>query len=233
MVMDLATAIAALHALQGMRESAGVQQRATEGALLASVAGLLLYCLVSADVKNTIGPVDNARAVTAGFYAVRDGLDAPEYTTPWSQLSPRDIASNTNTQLFDDQIDYNAHDGVVSVVEWSPRRIALNVKLQRPTDLEIRQFYFPNWKIAAQDLRTALIPQPAKHSGLMRVRAPAGNYRIDLAMVPMLQELIGGAISTVALLLIVALIVFRNGSLQILRTGRRDYFRNTFSSRSR
>jgi hypothetical protein len=229
-VMDLATAMAALHALQGLRECAGLRQRSQQGAMLASVVGILLYCLVSADVKNTIGPVDNARAVTDRFYAVRDGLDAPEYTTPWSQLTPRDIANNANTALFDDQIDYNSGDGSVHVVEWSPRRIALNVQLQRPTDLEIRQFYFPNWKVLSHDLRTALSLQPAKHSGLMRVRAPAGNYRLDLAMVPMLQELIGGAISAAALLLVVALIIFRNGSLQILRKGRRDYFRNAATS---
>ncbi|MET0379447.1 MAG: 6-pyruvoyl-tetrahydropterin synthase-related protein [Spongiibacteraceae bacterium] len=223
LVMDLATAIAAMYALQGLRE----QVHAGRVVLGLSAAGILLYCLVSADIKNTIGPVDNARAVTAGFYAVRDGLDAPEYTTPWSHLSPREIVSND--RLFDDQIDYNEKDGVVHVVEWSPREIELNVKLQRPTDLDIRQFYFPNWKIVARDLHTALIPHPVKHTGLMRIRAPAGQYQLKLAMVPLLQEWIGGTISAIALLLVGTLIIFRNGSARILRAGRRHYFRSFHS----
>ncbi len=224
LVMDFATAIAAMYALQGLRE----QAHPGRVAMLASAAGILLYCFVSADIKNTIGPVDNARAVTAGFYAVRDGLDAPEYTPPWSQLSPREIVSNDG--LFDDQIDYNEKDGVVHVVEWSAREIELNVKLLRPTDLDIRQFYFPNWRIIA-DLHTALIPQPAKHTGLMRIRAPAGQYQLKLAMVPLLQEWIGGTISVIALMLVGALFIFRNGSARILRTGRRDYFRSVSSYR--
>lgn len=225
LVMDLATAIAAMYALQGLREHAHPGRLV----MLASAAGILLYCLVSADIKNTIGPVDNARQVTAGFYAVRDGLDAPEYTTPWTQMSARDIANNA--PLFDDQVEYNAHDGAVHVVEWSPRRIALNVNLQRPTDLEVRQFYFPNWKIFFGGVRSALGVQPAKHTGLMRIRAPAGKYRLDLAMVPLLQEWIGGTISVVALLLVAALLIFRNGSAPILRAARRHYFRG-FPARS-
>ena len=220
-VMDLATAIAAMQALEGLRE----QRSKGQGAIVAAVAGLFGFYGLTADVHNTLGPVDNAREVTASFYAVRDGLDAPEYTTPWSQLSPRDIVSNDG--LFDDQIDYNEKDGSVHVVEWSPREIELNVKLQRPTDLDVRQFYFPNWKIIAGGLRTAINLQPAKHTGLMRIRAPAGQYQLKLAMVPLLQELIGGAISTVAALIIGALLVFGNGGHRILRVARRRHFRRS------
>ncbi len=198
--MDFATAIAAMFALQGLRDRIEPRQ----AVLVAGAGAALLFCLATADIRNTLGPVDNARAITTGFYAVRDGLDAPEYTTPWSQLSPRDIVSDD--RLFDDEIDYNEQNGVVRVVEWAPREIALNVKLQRPTDLEIRQFYFPHWKVFAQNLRIALHPQPAKRTGLMRIRAPAGQYQLRLAMVPLVQELIGGAVSLVALLVVFALL---------------------------
>jgi len=192
-VMDLATAIAAMHALQCWQQQRDVRN----AVLMASVAGLLMYCGLSADVKSTIGPVDNARAVTDHFYAVRDGLDAPEYTTPWSQLSAKDIAA---APVLNDRIEYDHKDGAVGIAEWSPRRISLNVKLTHPTVLNVRQFYFPNWKVFAQGFKVALQAQPAAHTGLLRIQAPAGHYRLNLAMAPLIQEWVGNAVSVLAVL---------------------------------
>lgn len=201
LVVDLATAVAVMYALHALQQR---DWRALPSLLAGAL--VLIYCGYSADIKNTLGPVDNARQVTDQFYAVRNGLDAPEYTTPWSHMSAQEIVA---TSELDDRLEYNARDGVVHIAEWSPHQIALDVELTRATMLEIRQFYFPNWQIRIKGAHTNTILEPAAHTGLLRVQAPAGNYRLSLAMAPLLQEWIGGAISVLALLVMGGALLWR------------------------
>lgn len=201
LVVDLATGVAAMYALHALQQR---DWRAVPSLLAGAL--VLIYCGYSADIKNTLGPVDNARQVTDQFYAVRYGLDAPEYTTPWTHMSAKEIVS---TAELDDRLEYDARDGEVRIAEWSPHQIALDVALRRDTELEIRQFYFPSWQIRIQGLHTTTALEPAAHTGLLRVRAPAGNYRLKLSMAPLFEEWIGGAVSVLALLMMGGVLLWR------------------------
>jgi hypothetical protein len=46
------------------------------------------------------------------------------------------------------------------------------------------------------------------HTGLLRIQAPAGHYRLNLAMAPLIQEWIGNAVSVLAVLGLMLVFVF-------------------------
>src|SRR5690606_11782027 len=80
MVIDLATAMAALHSAHCWHV-----HRDRFSAIASVVAlGLLGACFYTADVRHTLDPYDHQWWVAGRDQAVRNGLDAPEYTTRWN-----------------------------------------------------------------------------------------------------------------------------------------------------
>ncbi len=203
MVADMATAIALLHSLHCLHE----HRDAWSALALAAVLGLLIYSFGSADVLHKLDPFDNAWWVVGRDQAVRNGLDAPEYTTKWNPST----AADTSSALADTpQLHYDADNGSVQVAAWLPRKIELAVDLQRATTLRIRQFYFPNWRATIDNPSennklnnsdTELALQPDTAAGLLLLQAPAGKYSITLRLTPLPQEKIGALLSLCGLLL--------------------------------
>jgi len=201
MVVDFAAAIAALHAVHCLQVH---RDWFSAAATIAAVA-LMAWSLTTTDVKNKLDPFDNPWWLIGRDNAVRNGLDAPEYTTAWNSSKSADTSSEIAGQP---RLVYDATAGTIEVVRWQARRIELQVDLQRATALRVHQFYFPNWR-AARDDGTALEASPAPGNGLLTLAAPAGRYRLELRMAALPQELIGAGVSVAGLLLLAGGVVWR------------------------
>ncbi|MDB6062276.1 MAG: hypothetical protein JWM78_2379 [Verrucomicrobiaceae bacterium] len=196
MVVDLATAIAALHAAHCLYVH---RDRFSAFALVAAIV-LLTGCLFSAHVKHKLDAFDNAWWVVGRDNAVRNGLDAPEYTTRWNPSQSPDTSIEIAGQP---QIYFDTVAGDIDVTRWSPRKIELQVNLVEDSSVMVRQFYFPNWR--ARIIHGAAVEvAPSPTNGLVTLALPRGTYRLQLAMVPLQQELIGSAITAGAVALLLA-----------------------------
>jgi hypothetical protein len=202
MVVDLATAIALLHSLHCVER---YRDRISIGAAIV-VAGLLLYSFIGANVWHKLDPFDNAWWVAGRDQAVRNGLDAPEYTTIWNPATTPDTSIGLAGMS---QVAFDRGAGEVEITAWLPRHIELRADLQRPTLLRIRQFYFPNWRAAIAPANDAGEPggrpidlQPDTDTGLLTLALPAGKHSVVLRLAPLQQEIIGGLVSSSGLLLL-------------------------------
>ena len=196
MVVDLAAAIAALHALHCLQIH---RDWFSAAALLVSLLALT-WCFATADVLHELDPFDNQWWVTGRDNAVRNGLDAPEYTTAWNPSR----ADDTSTEIAGRRrLVYDVDVGEIKIERWAPRRITLQVDLAQPTQVSVRQYYFPNW--SARGDGGALHLRPAPKNGLLEVALPAGSYRVDLRLRLLRQELIGAALSSAGLICLLAL----------------------------
>ncbi len=201
MVVDLAAAIAALHALHCLEVH---RDWFSAAALLLSI-GALLWCFATTDVKQKLDPFDHQWWIVGRDHAVQNGLDAPEYTTIWNPSTSPD----TSTEIAGmSPLVYDNGAGDVSVVQWAPRHIVLQVNLQKAASVQVRQFYFPNWRariVGGEILQVAA----TRKNGLLTFFLPAGNYRVELRLVPLQQEMIGAALSASGLTLLIAGAAFR------------------------
>jgi hypothetical protein len=201
MVVDLATAIALLHSLHCLDR----YRDYVSGLAMAAVAGLLIYSFGSTNVLQKLDPFDNAWWVTGRDQAVRNGLDAPEYTTIWNPATTADTSSGIAGMP---EVAFDRGNGRVETKTWRPRHIELHTDLQRPTLLRVRQFYFPNWQATIAPLpdmdgssaATPITLQPDTDTGLLTIAMPAGQHSATLRLGPLPQEIIGGLVSIGGLL---------------------------------
>jgi 6-pyruvoyl-tetrahydropterin synthase related domain len=216
MVVDLATAITALHAMQNFNR----RDLLAAVSIVMSLA-LLAWCLVTADMKRRLDPFGTPSSVTMRDNGVRSGVDAPEYTTRWS---PFDENSEDNSEFLDgrEKLVYEAEHGTIAVAHWRPRDIELSVNLHLPTQISVRQFYFPNWRAATED-GTLLPVVPSKQNGLILIALPAGHYRLTLELEPLRQEMIGAIVSLGGLLSLLILSAWHSPL--------RDFLRGTSAAR--
>jgi len=96
-------------------------------------------------------------------------------------------------------------DGVVSVDEWTPRRIVLRTNTQGDAVVNVSQFYFPGWFLTVDDLSEKHAVQPSKPGGLIRVLAPAGQHRLTLQLGKRTPEIAGELITLTAALIFLLL----------------------------
>ena len=206
MVVDFATAIAALHAVHCWREH---RDWLSLIAVIGS-AGILVWCLATAHVLHKLDPFDNHWWITGRDNAVRNGLDAPEYTTFWN---PSHSADTSAEIAGFDRVIYPEDKGEVTVERWAPRDIELQVSLRETTTVVVRQFYFPNWRARGDD-GNALVIAPSTANGLLSLTLPAGNYAVRLQLAPLLQERIGAVLSLIGVIALVAGSWWRNRKMQ-------------------
>lgn len=201
MVVDLAAAIAILHALHCLQ----VHRDWFSAMALTIALALLAWGLGTMNVKKKLDPFDNPGWVIGRDTAVRNGLDAPEYTTAWNHSRSAD----TSIEIAgEQQLAYEMEAGAIDIVQWLPRAIVLQVNLQRATQLRVRQFYFPNWK-AVTESGDVLQLAPAAENGLLTMPLPAGNYRLELTLVKLPQESIGVGFSFGGLILLLSGVALR------------------------
>lgn len=202
MVVDFAAAIAALHALHCLQVH---RDWFSAAALLISLT-VLGWSFVTADVKSKLDPFDHSWWIIGRDNAVRNGLDAPEYTTAWNPSK----AADTSIQIAgQDRLVFAPEAGDIQIVAWRPRNIVVQVNLQRPVALRVHQFYFPNWR-ARMEKGGVLSVSPSRENGLLVVDLPAGNYRAELELVSLSQELIGAALSLSGIVLLFGAVSWRD-----------------------
>jgi 6-pyruvoyl-tetrahydropterin synthase-like protein len=97
--------------------------------------------------------------------------------------------------------------GSAKIVSWKPREIWIRTDTREPTDIVLRQFYYPKW--LAQDLpnKSRLRLEPAPPEGLTKIYVPAGAKEIVVELPRDSAELLGLWISAVSVLLIVWLLL--------------------------
>lgn len=184
-VVDLVTAIAALYAINSL-----FLYRDKLSILIAGIAlGTLLYGFAT----NTVHHREFTGPDPEWMFWPK------EYTPVWV---PQDSDYPVNRILEMGELDYDLAKGRVTVAAWKPRKISLDVTLRENTVITVRQLYFPNWRARISG-GAALNVQPDVKTGLVRILAPAGNYKLSLRMMPLLQESIGAALSVSALLILI------------------------------
>ena len=192
MIVDLATALTALHGISRMHRTKPSVAMIIVGCILS-----LAWCTWSADLKTKLRPFDDQSTLARRDDHVRNGVDAPEYTTVWSPFSEGTFDNSihiANRPL----LSYDVHNGFVKLRRWKRGRIELMIELKAATSLVIRQFYFPSWRAESEDGR--LLPLvPSKQDGLISVPLPAGKYQVRLRLVPLPQEVVGYLVSFLGL----------------------------------
>ncbi len=96
--------------------------------------------------------------------------------------------------------------GLVSVSDWKPRRIHLQVSSPDGTWVVLRQFYYPGWSARVVG-GGQLTVQPSTPEGLIRFWVPGGNHEVLVWLNGGVMEKIGRWISTATLLTCLVLIV--------------------------
>jgi hypothetical protein len=100
--------------------------------------------------------------------------------------------------------------GSVEILSRTPRDIRLRVSAARETDLVVRQFAFATWRATLDGEATAVLTTPESR---IRVRVPAGSHGVRLELASHPNERIGGWISGVGLVVLLAgLLATRRGS---------------------
>jgi len=112
----------------------------------------------------------------------------PEYFTPRATASP--LAVRAALAAAPDLVGVHGA-GEVVVLRRTPRRIAMRVSLERPTDVVVRQFYFPGWMARAPGWREPLRAEPSSPHGLLAFSLPAGRYDVEVVLTPTWQETAG------------------------------------------
>jgi hypothetical protein len=75
-----------------------------------------------------------------------------------------------------EQVRFEAGGGSVMIENWSPRDIRVRLHCDRASTLLFREFQYPRWRASAET------PVDASEKGLIRVKAPAGEYELRLRL---------------------------------------------------
>lgn len=93
-----------------------------------------------------------------------------------------------------------AERGSAQIRSWKPRKIGLEVSIQNPVDITLRQLYFPGWEA---HLENGLILNAFPTSdGWVGVHLPPGHYQVNFVLEPLPTELWGRWISGISFILL-------------------------------
>ncbi len=109
----------------------------------------------------------------------------------------------------------------VTILQWKPREIDLQIAAETEAKLNVSQFYFPGW-VARLDNETKIPIQSSVPDGLLSINIPKGNYRLSLRLEQNTAERAGQIISFVSLIIVMIL-------LGVIIVCQRSRFRNLFS----
>lgn len=210
--IDLATAIAVLLMMNNLY----LQHDKLTILVAAVVISLLLYSLATAHIGFSLVPDDAGKNVHKLY---REALfmnseDASPHIPRWNNLAQVDendktiemlgqkVYDKSHGDITTGNVAYVERNGSITVSTWAPDRILLDIDLQNPTPLTVRQLYFPNWRASVVGSGSTLKIAPVAGWGLIRIIAPAGKYQLQLKMGHLKEELIGAAMSGLALLLL-------------------------------
>jgi hypothetical protein len=88
------------------------------------------------------------------------------------------------------------------------RELDLRVNASVPSQVVVSQFYYPGWVAQLQDEHVELRVEASKPHGLVTINVPAGSHNIVLRRESIPQERAGRAISAIALLSLLLLLIW-------------------------
>lgn len=143
--------------------------------------------------------------------------DALEYRPRWVSKSPEEILAaldvNRQARQVDKFVDgelpllpravvndrarlavaFELGTGTISLDEWRPRQITLQVQSHTNCRLKIARFYYPGWKTTLN--LKALAVGPSLPDGLLQVDLPSGRHTLRLALTRTPPEIAGLSLS--------------------------------------
>jgi hypothetical protein len=135
------------------------------------------------------------------------GFETPEYHPRWMQSSFNKENLNkllgeigeSNQRIVQARIpDASAQ---ITVNEWKPREISMNVELKNDAVLTVSQFYFPGWTVkSTTDAAPSPSVSPSTPDGLVAIPLTAGQHQISLELQKSAPERIGQMVSLVSAL---------------------------------
>lgn len=188
-----------------------LQYRMTTQSFFAKVIRMLLVTLLVAQTTFVLmqilplskGLLTESQEVTVE-HAMRVNLGVVEYVPRWSS---EEIAHGIKFQSLDEASDriIAGREGVVSVTQWTPEAVIFQTASVSGFDVLIRQFYFPNWEVTADNEEQPLDIRPGK-DGLIEISVPPGQHTVKLELVKGPAETLGQWLS---LITIAALVFFQ------------------------
>lgn len=96
-----------------------------------------------------------------------------------------------------------------TLIRHVPRLYEIDVSAPSPGMLTLRQFHFPGWgaHIVEPGKDVPLKIKAVEPYGQVSIEIPKGNYRLDVILMPMKQEIIGGFMSVCGVLIFFLLFV--------------------------
>jgi hypothetical protein len=168
----LTVAIAALAALSFGEPWPSISRKAAAAGLSSII---LLWLAFFGQMSYVISRQDHQRAWTGEF------SDDPFFG---------DSTRVTKTPM--PQVRFESGAGDAKIEKWAPRDIRVRLRCDRDSSLLFHQFYYPGWRASV----TA--PVEASGQGLIRVKAPAGEYELRLWLDGGSMERIGAWVSAVS-----------------------------------
>jgi len=95
----------------------------------------------------------------------------------------------------------------IHVLQWEPESKSFTVLLSQPSKLALRLFNYPAWQVEVNGQITAAETHDV--TGQMVIPLAAGENDVHVTFVRTWDRLVGGIISLLTALLVMALLVFR------------------------
>lgn len=96
---------------------------------------------------------------------------------------------------------------IVSVIDWQPRRIALNVNTSQQEEVTLRHFYYSGWLGYIEGKNETVTVIPSRPDGFLQFAVPQGNYKLILVLKNQASERWGTTISGVFVLLLLCVLI--------------------------
>lgn len=203
-VLDLAVAMTFVLALRDI--PAGMNRQFVFTSSLAAALLALTAILSAANFAGGWELSRNAEVQEKFQNVISMGFDASEYIPASVKLSQAEVFESLKSVP---KVGWDAGNGRVNVVQWKARKIILDVDLSAETSLIVRQFHYPGWRAWIADGDVALEIMPSDSTGLLKLVAPPGQYRLELELGRLWQETVGAAISGAGLLIVLLLTAVR------------------------
>jgi hypothetical protein len=104
------------------------------------------------------------------------------------------------------QVRFESGGGSAAIGKWAPRDIRVRVRSSRESSLLFHQFYYPGWRASEG------APVQASEQGLIRVKAPPGEYELRLWLDGGPMEKIGRWVSAASLAILISLMAWPRSS---------------------
>ncbi|MDX1974925.1 MAG: hypothetical protein SFT92_04550 [Rickettsiales bacterium] len=167
--------------------------------LLALFTGITLY----APMNNRLTPELFEQIAPKTYKRYHLAIDQYANYLPKPSLIPRYYTEEGVARIEADQAPVTLITGKATfeVQKWQARHIRMQVHSANTSVLKIRQFYFPTFQLSVDGVLQPLGRDMT--TGHMLVNLPAGEHLIDIAIAPLLIEILGKLLSFISLAMIV------------------------------